>query len=212
MSGDPLEHLDRDGFVVLRDVLDADEIDLLRRAFAHTASETGTQHVEIDASTPNADRWHALCSHPAVCQPAAALLTDVAFDCHGRNPLPGYGQQGLHADAPARGAGHTITAVTAIWMLDEFTSSNGATRIVPGTHVRNDAVPRRYAQPDAHHPDEIIVTGDAGSLIVFNGHLWHSGTRNRSDGPRRAVQMTARRHAASAGRVEQLESELDQLG
>jgi len=28
---------------------------------------------------------------------------------------------------------------------------------------------------------------------MFNGYLWHSGRRNNSNGPRRAVQMGLRR-------------------
>lgn len=137
--------------------------------------------------------WSELLAHPLTSALAAAVLPRPAvFTAHGRNPLPGYGQQGLHADSPPREPGEGALVVTAIWMLDHFTLHNGATRVVPGTHRLAHPVPRAYAQPSAHHPDEIVVTGDAGSVLVLNGHLWHSGTLNRSDGPRRAVQMTAR--------------------
>ena len=48
--------------------------------------------------------------------------------------------------------------------------------------------------PKAPHPDEVRVTGPAGTLVVFNGYLWHSGTHNGSDQLRRGVfQVYSRR-------------------
>ncbi len=199
MTGDPLGDLHarlvEHGFVVIDGALSEGEVARLRVAFAHGVSESGTQHVDIDDETPHVDAWRALTQHPAVLGLVERLVAVPRHRIHGRNPQPGYGQQGLHADAPPRQPGDPIAAATAIWMLDDFTTTNGATRVVPGSHVRHDAVPRRFAAPDAHHPDEAIVTGRAGTVLVFNGHLWHSGTRNRSIGPRRAAQMTAERSA-----------------
>jgi len=79
--------------------------------------------------------------------------------------------------------------VTALWMIDAFTDDNGATRVVPGSHRLTRPPPPSFAQPLARHPDERVITGAAGTVLVFNGHLWHSGRRNTSAGPRRAGQM-----------------------
>ena len=43
------------------------------------------------------------------------------------------------------------------------------------------------------HPDEVLLTGDAGDAFVFSGHLLHSGTPNRSADERPALQVTWRR-------------------
>lgn len=208
MDGDRLEHLRREGFVVISKVLTPDEVDRLVMAFDNPSTGTGTEHVEIDDATPHREVWDSLPRHRMLTDAietligrsnsgrsnrSPSIIGRSVVDLHGRNPLPGYGQQGLHADAPPRGPTDPVMAVTAIWMLDAFTMANGATRVVPGTHVRRDAVPRPLAQPDAHHPDESIVTGASGDVLVFDGHLWHSGTQNRSSSPRRAVQMTVRR-------------------
>jgi len=83
--------------------------------------------------------------------------------------------------------------MTAIWMLDDFTIENGATRVVPGSHVVTTPLAKALAQPLAHHPREIVITGRAGSVLIFNGHLWHSGRKNESRGPRRCVQMVVQR-------------------
>ena len=49
---------------------------------------------------------------------------------------------------------------------------------------------RSLANPASFHPDQIVVTAPAGSVLVFNGHLWHAGTCNRSNGHRRVLQCS----------------------
>jgi hypothetical protein len=111
-------------------------------------------------------------------------LSAVAF----RAPQPGAGLQALHTDWMTREDAKTSFVVTAILMLDDFTNENGATRVVPGSH-RFLSVPALFATPSKKHPDEIKILGQAGSLLLLNGHLWHSGTKNQSKAPRRALQI-----------------------
>jgi hypothetical protein len=184
--------LDRDGFVVVPGALDAAWLQRLRLAFEHApVQRDGTQHVTLGADMPELAAWAALKEHPAVLAAARHVLGSSFHvrDLHGRNPLPGFGQQGLHADWMERADAGRFFVVTAIWMIDAFTVENGATRLVPGTHRVARAIPRSLAQPASVHPDERIATGDAGSVLVFNGHTWHAGRRNGSRGPRRAGQM-----------------------
>ena len=104
-----------------------------------------------------------------------------------RAPNPGYGGQALHADhaglPPAQPQG-----VVAIVALVDVTAEGGATRVVPGTHTWRKLAPSN--SHDRRHPDERRIALTAGSALVFNGHLWHSGTRN--DGPYRrdALQVS----------------------
>lgn len=108
---------------------------------------------------------------------------------HARNPLPGFGAQGLHADWKRRGADDPYAVVTAIWMIDSFTRENGATRVVPGSHRWRHPLPKEKLQPHARVPGEVTVTGRGGSVLVMNGHLLHSGTANASDRTRRSIQQ-----------------------
>jgi hypothetical protein len=39
----------------------------------------------------------------------------------------------------------------------------------------------------AAHPDEVLLLAPAGTVVVFNSHLWHGGTLNRSARTRRAM-------------------------
>src|SRR4051812_16792678 len=95
------EALDREGYVVVPGALDSEWVGRLRRAFAHASAQSGgTQHVEITGGTPEVEAWHALEHHPVLKAAAEHLLSPIycMAGLHGRNPLPGFGQQGLHSD------------------------------------------------------------------------------------------------------------------
>jgi ectoine hydroxylase-related dioxygenase (phytanoyl-CoA dioxygenase family) len=187
-----LRALDDDGYVIIAGALDRRLLARLQRAFENASTQqTGTQHVHLDDATPEREAWRDLEDHPAV-HAAATHVLGRRFgvrEIHGRNPLPGFGQQGLHTDWPARSAEDPFSVVTAIFMFDDFTEANGATRVVPGSHRLSGPIPKSLAQPLSRHRDERVVTGSAGSVLIMNGHLWHSGRKNESRGPRRAGQM-----------------------
>lgn len=174
--------------MVVRDALDAAHVERLRAAFEGAEQRDGTQHVPLFDE--------ALASHPAIVSSARVVFGDASWrvrDMHGRNPLPGFGQQGLHADWKPRTPGEPFMVMSAIWMLDDFTIENGATRVVPGSHKIIAPLSKSLAQPLAHHEREVVITGSRGSVLIFNGHLWHSGRKNESRGPRRCVQMVVQR-------------------
>lgn len=95
--------------------------------------------------------------------------------------------QPLHADvgAIADEAGNWVCNI--VWMLDDFTEDNGATRMVPGSHRWRKLPQDVLNDPAAPHPDEILLTGRAGTVVVMNAHMWHGGTANRTGQPRRAL-------------------------
>ena len=184
------EALDDVGYAVLQHQLEDPELAELRAAFEDAASSlpsSGTRHVEI-GSAPQIERLYA---DPHVLGLAYSALGRPyrVHQLSGRNPSPGYGQQGLHTDWVARNPGDAFGIVTVLWLLDEFTATNGATRLIPGSHRLLRPLPKSMRAPASTHPDEIRILAPAGSALVFNGHLWHSGTRNESKLPRRVVQV-----------------------
>ncbi|HTP33524.1 MAG TPA: phytanoyl-CoA dioxygenase family protein, partial [Candidatus Acidoferrales bacterium] len=94
--------------------------------------------------------------------------------------------QPLHADSGAIADDTGYIVCNSIWMLDDFTPDNGATRYVAGSHRW-----RRLPHPDFYepHPEERLVLGRAGDVVVMNAHMWHGGTANRTDAPRRAMHI-----------------------
>ena len=74
---------------------------------------------------------------------------------------------------------HPPIGCTAIWALTDFTVDNGATRLVPGSH-RTDRIPGKGEEPDG----VVQAIMPAGSVLVYNGSLWHAGGTNTTDSRR----------------------------
>jgi hypothetical protein len=100
---------------------------------------------------------------------------------HGEDAQP------LHVDAGALPDERGYWVCNTVWMLDDFTTENGALRVVPGSHRWGRRPQDALADPQARHPDERLVTGGAGDLVVMNSHLWHGGTANRTERARLAM-------------------------
>lgn len=70
-------------------------------------------------------------------------------------------------------------------MLDDFTSENGATLLLPGSHVISE-VPS-----DEHFNNNAIkATGVAGDIIIWNSNLFHASGTNNTDKVRRGLPIT----------------------
>ena len=95
--------------------------------------------------------------------------------------------QPLHVDMAAVPDERGYWVCNTIWLIDDFTADNGATRLVPGSHRWGTRPQDVLADPMAPHPDEILLLGRAGSVAIMNSHLWHGGTANRTDRPRMAM-------------------------
>lgn len=95
----------------------------------------------------------------------------------------------LHTDQNYVGFWTPQPAVANIaWMLDDFTEANGGTRLVPGSHllaVAADGEPGGVRAPT--YEDTIAAEAPAGSILCFDGRLWHGTGANRTDQPRRAL-------------------------
>lgn len=95
-------------------------------------------------------------------------------------------RQPLHADQSAVIDERGRWVCNSVWMLDDYTAENGALRVVPGSHKWRKLPQEVLADPMAPHPDEVMVTGRAGSLCIMH-HLWHGGLANSTDKPRVAM-------------------------
>jgi len=92
---------------------------------------------------------------------------------------PGAPEQPLHVDVQREADEWPL--VGFILMVDEFRPENGATRFVPGSHWLED-------EPSDACGEPVLACGPAGSIILFNGSVWHGHTANRSTGRRRSIQ------------------------
>jgi hypothetical protein len=104
-----------------------------------------------------------------------------------RSGDPFSGPQPLHCDAGAIPDERGYWVCNTVWLLDDFTEENGPTRIVPGSHRWKQLPQQTLADPNAAHPQEVLVLAPAGSVVVMNTHAWHGATANRTARDRRAV-------------------------
>lgn len=58
---------------------------------------------------------------------------------------------------------------------------------MPGSHLLGKSPKEVLADLNASHPDELIIEGQPGDVLVFNGHGWHAGRPNLTDSHRRAI-------------------------
>jgi ectoine hydroxylase-related dioxygenase (phytanoyl-CoA dioxygenase family) len=115
--------------------------------------------------------------------------------------LPGEAAQPIHADdqlIPIPKP-HPPTVCNTMWALTDFTDANGATRLVPGSHLADDN------PVYGGDYDTVAAEMPKGSVLVWHGSLWHGGGANRTDGRRVGVAMNY-----CAGYIRQQENQ--QLG
>jgi ectoine hydroxylase-related dioxygenase (phytanoyl-CoA dioxygenase family) len=115
--------------------------------------------------------------------------------------LPGEAAQPIHADdqlIPIPKP-HPPTVCNSMWALTAFTEANGATRLVPGSHLWDHS-------PDYGKPyDSIAAEMPKGSVLIWHGSLWHGGGANNTDERRIGIAMNY-----CAGYIRQQENQ--QLG
>jgi ectoine hydroxylase-related dioxygenase (phytanoyl-CoA dioxygenase family) len=98
---------------------------------------------------------------------------------------PGETAQPIHADDQLIPIAkpHVPTVCNSMWALTDFTDANGATRIIPGTHLA-DASPS-YGQEYESIPAEMR----RGSVLIWHGSLWHGGGANTTSERRVGIAM-----------------------
>ena len=191
--------LDRDGYLVLEGLMPRELLrkvtfrveDLFRQegdsAGSEFKHEPGCRRL---ANLVNKGQvFQEIIRHPRVIPHVGHILGDFKLSSLNVRSVNGNCQirQPLHADMAAVPDQRGPWVCNVVWMLTDITEENGAMRVVPGTH-RSGQLPQQVLEdPLACHPDEVLLTGIAGTVIVINAHLWHGGTENRTPTPRTAM-------------------------
>ncbi len=179
-----LEAFDRDGYVVVKGLLDPQRLAQVAQATRDLLGPTGRNSFEgfktqrAYALLAKSRALDILAAHPQILGFLKARLHDepLLSAFLAINIRPGEDQQIAHFDdgfynAPRPGP---VQGLSVIWALDPFTAENGATKVWPGSHLWENG--REPTQSDA----SAQAVMEAGDAIVFNGALWHAGGANHT--------------------------------
>jgi ectoine hydroxylase-related dioxygenase (phytanoyl-CoA dioxygenase family) len=187
------------GICLVKNVLLPEQLADARTALYRAArqdSERGHRQdgFGLDHGDGNHRVWNVLSRDPVfvslVDHPAALRLVKMTIgwpallgNLSANITLPGSEGGMMHADQifvpepwPARPQGVNVS-----WLLDDFTTDNGATEIVPMSHLRN-------RMPRSDDPIQSVpIIAPAGSMVVFDSRVWHRTGANRTTGSSRAA-------------------------
>lgn len=200
MTANQKQKLDEQGYVVLPDLMDAEFLDAARRRVDELYEQEGDEAGCEFKQEPQSKRlanvvnkgeiFLRVINTPEVLECMAHVLGPrfklSSLNVRSADPHSDWVQP-LHVDGGDLPDERGCSVCNSIWILDDFTVENGATRLIPGSHRWNQRPIDVLTDLTAPHPQEILMTGRAGTVVVMNSHLWHGGTANRTNRPRRAM-------------------------
>jgi hypothetical protein len=195
LSSDAARELHERGFVVLPGPVKPTEMERVANAYdamLESASgndvHTGSTTTRVNDFVNRGDEFDCLYVFPPLLEACCRIIggTFKLSSLHARTLRPHTPAQELHVDVDRASADWPL--VGFILMLDEFRPDNGATRFVSGSHRWPNKPDSVMTDTRADYDGQLLATGPAGSLIVFNGSTWHGHAANMSDGSRRSIQ------------------------
>ncbi len=200
LSDDMRRKLDHDGYVIIPGAIDTPWLEQLRaRVDLQYAEEGPHGHHENRGRRPEPGKladmvnkgavFDRAWSHPLALAAARHVLGRPfkLYCLNFRDPPPGTPAQRLHTDIADPVPGGPYPKMQCIWTLDDFTVENGATRAIRGSHLRAEVPIAPGGEPDRVHPEEVRWCAPAGSLIIYNGSVWHGAGANAGGAHRRSL-------------------------
>lgn len=200
LSTEQLANLDRDGYLILSDLIPEPMLEALRERVEELFEAEG-ENAGAEFKKESGARRLANCVDKGKVFEQAILIPEIlaakahilgpafklsSLNVRSTNPMS-EADQPLHVDMNAIADDRGYWVANTIFMLDDFTPENGATRVVPGSHKWGQRPQEQMTDPFAAHPQQILVTGKAGTIVICNAHTWHGGTANRTNRQRRAM-------------------------
>ena len=212
-TADALAQIAEQGYAIVPGAIEAALLDALDEALDRLEVDLGAVPARNSFEGHNTVRIYNLLAHDPVFRqvpvhPAVLPIVEGVLD---RGCLvsslssiaidPGEAAQPIHADDQLipLPKPHPPTVCNSMWALTDFTEENGATRIIPGTHLADHSP--AYGSPYDSIPAEMA----RGSVLIWHGSLWHGGGANASGARRVGLAMNY-----CAGYIRQQENQ--QLG
>lgn len=210
---DHIEQIGEVGYTILENVVPADLVDELVEDLDRLTAELkatpannsfeGVKTTRIYNLLTHGKSWEKVPVLPGVLDVITGVLDEgcLVSSLSSIAIHPGEIAQPVHADDQLipLPKPHVPIVCNSMWALTDFTEENGATRLVPGTHAgdHSPAYGSKFETIPAEMPK--------GSVLIWEGSLWHGGGANNSDATRIGIAMNY-----CAGWVRQQENQ--QLG
>jgi len=192
------------GYTVIEDFMDAGALAAFREALA---PYMGTHHGRNDFEGFKTERIYTLVARGQVFEALAAdarlmaligrfLQPDFLLSAsHAISLGPGETAQSIHSDDGfyRQPRPRPPIGISVIGAIDDFTKANGATEVIPGSHLWGE--PGAAGRPnDMAEIEAMLVPMEipAGAALVFPGTLLHRGGANVADRPRLALMLLCR--------------------
>jgi ectoine hydroxylase-related dioxygenase (phytanoyl-CoA dioxygenase family) len=206
LSTDAVRDLLDVGFVVIPGPVAPEKLPQLAAAYDSAVASASSDDIGIGSTTT---RVHDFVNRGSEFDELYVYQPILEACCHiieqpfklssmlARTVRPHSQAQGFHVDFERDTEGWTM--IGFIFMVDEFRSDNGATGFIPGSHNWSTVPDKLMNDAQANYENQILASGPAGSMIVYNGSVWHGHTANSSDEPRRSIQGAYIRREAQSG-------------
>lgn len=193
----PLREITEQGYTILAGAIEDDLLDALAEALLRIESESGIVPASNDFEGRETVRIYNLLARDAVFQqvPVHSRVLPVVEGVLDRGCLvsslssisigSGETPQMIHSDDQVIGLArpHAALVCNTMWALTDFTEANGATRIVPGSHLWD------HGPDPLGSYDSIPAEMSRGSVLVWHGSLWHGGGANHTSTRRVGIAM-----------------------
>ena len=195
--GEHLRRIAAEGYTVVEGVLTDDEADAtaaeLQRLELALAVEPASNDFEGRSTRrvynllAHGPLFESIAVHPTILPivegvlDAGCLISSLSSVAIG----PGEQAQPIHADDQLLPLPkpHAPTVCNTMWALTPFTADNGATRVVPRSHLADTS-------PDYGRPyDSVAAEMTKGSVLVWHGSLWHGGGANITERTRVGIAI-----------------------
>jgi hypothetical protein len=211
--GERIRQIEVEGYLLLPDLLSAEKIAELKAVTAtfettpvdYSIHQRGRSGLQFDGGPMT-----ELIAHPATIEFLKQLFGDdviVMTYAYARSE-PGHPGISLHTDGQPYGSeifgyeGSCPFLVRVLYYLDDLTPDVSPFKVVPRSHLSMHADANPYRRYESH-PEEVLVTAQAGSAVLINHRVFHGNFPNVGDRSRELLAIAYR--PAWAGPVSEVD-------
>lgn len=189
------QQLNEKGWLVFDSMIDLSTVNKMQRAIEHDYQKCRELQVNNGIAINNAHTVHHLIGQSPVWlnylqnTPIHSFVERYFGGCFILNSFGGaintansksYAHH-IHRDIRTY-SGKSRLLLNTLVMLDDFTSDNGATRMLSGSHKDEEKPSQEYFDKNAE-----LAIGKKGSILFFDSNVWHAGGGNLTNQVRRSV-------------------------